>query len=38
MDSLKELELERIGNWSKIKIEIIKKYAKAYTTILKNQK
>jgi three-Cys-motif partner protein len=37
MDSLKELELERIGNWSKIKIEIIKKYAKAYTTILKNQ-
>jgi len=32
------LKLDEIGPWSEIKLEIIKKYAKAYTTILSRKK
>jgi three-Cys-motif partner protein len=31
------MKLDQIGYWSEIKIEIIKKYASAYTSIMKNQ-
>ena len=30
-------KLDQIGFWSEIKLEIIKKYASAYTSIMKNQ-
>jgi three-Cys-motif partner protein len=33
----KELRLDEIGVWSEIKLEIVKKYAAAYSTILSNQ-
>ena len=33
----KELEYDFIGPWSEIKLEILKKYAKAYSTIISNQ-
>jgi three-Cys-motif partner protein len=32
------MKLDEIGFWSEIKLEIIKKYANAFTTIMKNQK
>lgn len=31
------LQFDRIGNWSEIKLEILKKYAEAYSTILSAQ-
>jgi len=31
------MKLDEIGEWSEIKLEIIKKYASAFTTIMKNQ-
>ena len=31
------MKLDQIGFWSEIKLEIIKKYASAYTTVLNNQ-
>jgi three-Cys-motif partner protein len=31
------MKLDQIGHWSEIKLEIIKKYAGAYTSIMKNQ-
>lgn len=31
------MKLDHIGIWSEIKLEIIKKYAAAYTSIMKNQ-
>ena len=31
------LQFDRIGNWSEIKLEIVKKYADAYSTILSAQ-
>lgn len=35
--SKKALRLDEIGYWSELKLEIIKKYASAYSTILANQ-
>jgi three-Cys-motif partner protein len=32
------MKLDEIGEWSEIKLEIIRKYASAFTTIMKNQK
>jgi three-Cys-motif partner protein len=32
-----QLQFDRIGNWSEIKLEIVKKYADAYSTILSAQ-
>ena len=37
MSHKNEIEFDEIGNWSEIKLEIIKKYAAAYSTILSNQ-
>lgn len=34
----KELKFDKIGYWSELKIEIIKKYASAYSKILSNKK
>ena len=34
----KDLKFDEIGNWSEIKLDIIREYAKAYSTILSNQK
>lgn len=34
----KRLKFDRIGNWSEIKLEILRKYASAYSTILAKQK
>jgi len=31
------MELDKIGEWSEIKLDIIKEYAHAFTTIMKNQ-
>lgn len=31
------MKLDKIGEWSEIKLEIIKEYASAFTTIMKNQ-
>ena len=31
------MKIDKIGFWSEIKLEIIKKYANAFTTIMKNQ-
>jgi three-Cys-motif partner protein len=31
-------EYDEIGQWSKVKLEIIKEYASAYSTVLRNQK
>ncbi|MBI4557643.1 MAG: three-Cys-motif partner protein TcmP [Candidatus Hydrogenedentes bacterium] len=33
-----ELRLDEIGYWSEIKLEIIKKYASAYVTIISAQR
>jgi hypothetical protein len=33
----KEMKLDQIGFWSEIKLEIIKKYASAYTSIMSRQ-
>ena len=33
----KELRLDQIGYWSEVKLDIVRKYAKAYSTILANQ-
>jgi three-Cys-motif partner protein len=33
-----EVELDEIGPWSEVKLEILKKYAKAYSTVLSAQK
>lgn len=33
----KALRLDEIGYWSEIKLDIVKKYAKAYSTIMSNQ-
>ena len=32
------LELDEVGRWSELKIEIIRKYAHAYTSILRSHK
>lgn len=37
MSRSEKLELDEIGNWSVIKLDIIRKYAKAYSTILTAQ-
>lgn len=34
----KEFEFDKVGYWSEVKLEIIEKYAKAYTTILSSPK
>ena len=31
------MKLDKIGEWSEIKLEIIKEYARVFTTIMKNQ-
>ncbi|MFC1553435.1 hypothetical protein ACFL7D_02265 [candidate division KSB1 bacterium] len=33
-----EISLDEIGKWSEVKLEIIKKYAEAYTKILSTQR
>ncbi|MCX7013834.1 MAG: three-Cys-motif partner protein TcmP, partial [Candidatus Sumerlaeota bacterium] len=38
MDRHGRLRIDEVGNWSEIKLEIIKKYASAYSTILSKQK
>src|SRR5947207_3308245 len=34
----KPLKLDEVGNWSELKLEILTKYAKSYTTILRGNK
>jgi three-Cys-motif partner protein len=34
---MKDFRLDEIGDWSKVKLEIVKKYVQAYSTILKKQ-
>ncbi len=36
-ESWSAMKLDKIGIWSEIKLDIIKKYASAFTTIMKNQ-
>ena len=38
MSSSKDFDFDEIGYWSEIKLEIIRKYAKAYSTILSRQR
>jgi three-Cys-motif partner protein len=38
MSAQKRLKLDRIGYWSEIKLDIIREYAKAYSTILSAQR
>ncbi|HWF02563.1 MAG TPA: three-Cys-motif partner protein TcmP [Candidatus Angelobacter sp.] len=35
---LKPIKLDEVGEWSELKLEILRKYASAYTRILKNNK
>jgi hypothetical protein len=34
MSSSKDFDFDEIGYWSEVKLEIVRKYAKAYSTIL----
>jgi three-Cys-motif partner protein len=34
----KSAKLDEVGDWSELKLEILRKYAKAYTTILRQRK
>src|SRR5262245_2716881 len=34
----KSLKLDEVGDWSELKLEILTKYARAYTTILRSKK
>ena len=36
-NNVKGLALDEVGYWSEIKLDIVKKYAKAYSTILAKQ-
>jgi hypothetical protein len=38
MSSSSDFDFDEIGYWSEIKLEIVRKYAEAYSTILSRQR